>query len=984
MTRYLTNPGNGMTLLHVLKAWADDRANAPALLSPGGECFDRGALVRRLENEIAWMQSSGFGRRHRLAVIAPPGVTTAIALLATASGAVCVPVNPAATEAECLSLMRDARVDALRASDGHDFAARRAAGRLAIPILQPGENVTRPIFPAESLATPEDIALLMVTSGTTSRPKMVPLTHRQILARAIKTASLLGLREDDRCLNLMPLCYMHGLNSGLFGPLLSGSASICPNGFNRDDFVCALKTLGATWYTAGATHQRAIMSWLKDTPAIAHGLSLRFARSGSSPLPESVRVFIEAALKVPLVESYSSTETGTMTANPPFGKRKAGSVGCGSAEELAILGEDGQPLPAGMTGEVAVRGDCVFAGYEADGTIDRGAFRSGWFCTGDIGQIDQEGYLTLSGRIKDIINRGGEKVSPAEVDAVLLRHEAIVDAATFAVAHPSLHEDVVAAVVMQPGLSVSETTLRDHVSRHLAAYKIPRRIIAVASIPKTPTGKLARATLAAVFAEKLAETGPDQQETPLPMLDTLLGLWKIVLNRTDIGPNDNFFQAGGDSLSAVALLLHIEKTLQASLAVDDLARYPTASELALAMIRQEVGAFREVMPVHAEGVRTPLFAVCGRFGYALRLIPLAHQLDGDQPFYALQPPAMDWETVGCTEVAAMAAYYVQRLREIQPNGPYRLLGTSFGGLIVYQMAIELQRQGARVDRLILVDSASPSHTLDGRVLKLLPKPLAKNEQDQPTGTAAAGVRVAWQHYQARGRYCVTERFKGMFHYFYCLGEPIAPARDKRRLWRRFATNGVRYIGVAGLHGCFHTEPQFSDFCRNLRACLSDTPPPGNTAGEVFLPRWRLTGKANELSLHDARGKAVPVLDKAQGHIDAVRIARGQLIVRGWVVDTVDPASPPHVLVLLNGRHIGSCDCAYALMESVAAREGGDWPYPGFVFRHPPFGKKHPAQSKLQVFDLSADKTRAWHLGNFLVRKDALSSKKPGRRPIAPA
>jgi acyl-CoA synthetase (AMP-forming)/AMP-acid ligase II len=214
---------------------------------------------------------------------------------------------------------------------------------------------------------------------------------------------------------------------------------------------------------------------------------------------------LEAAFACPVIESYGMTEAAhQMASNPlPPAARKPGTVGVSAGPEVAIQGPDGGLLPHGQAGEIVIRGPNVTTGYANNPGANAEAYRNGWFRTGDLGFLDPEGYLTISGRLKEIINRGGEKITPREIDEVLMDHPAIAQALAFAMPHDKLGEEVAAAVVLREGESATERELRDFVAGRLADFKVPRRIVVLAEIPKGPTGKLQRIGL----AQRLGLTG---------------------------------------------------------------------------------------------------------------------------------------------------------------------------------------------------------------------------------------------------------------------------------------------------------------------------------------------------------------------------------------------------------------------------------------------------------------------------------------------
>jgi acyl-CoA synthetase (AMP-forming)/AMP-acid ligase II len=349
------------------------------------------------------------------------------------------------------------------------------------------------------LAQPDDVALVLHTSGTTSRPKIVPLSQRNVCASARNIRGFLSLTAHDRGLNIMPLFHIHGLIAGVLAPLSAGGRVCCTPGFNALKFFAWMEEARPTWYTAVPTMHQAILGRAANNRAVIEANPLRVIRSSSSAMPTQVIREIEQVFGAPLVESYGMTEAAhQMAANPlPPRERKPGSVGIAAGPEVAIMDPDGRLLPAGETGEIVIRGENVTSGYESNPKANAEAFTHGWFRTGDQGVMDAEGYLTLTGRLKEIINRGGEKVSPREVDEVLMDHPAVAQVVTFAIPHDKLGEEVGAAVVLREGASLAEKELREFAGKRLADFKVPRKVIFLDEIPKGATGKLQRIGLAA-------------------------------------------------------------------------------------------------------------------------------------------------------------------------------------------------------------------------------------------------------------------------------------------------------------------------------------------------------------------------------------------------------------------------------------------------------------------------------------------------------
>jgi acyl-CoA synthetase (AMP-forming)/AMP-acid ligase II len=466
-----------------------------------------GALRGLCARTVKALNGMGIGRGDRVAIVLPNGPEMAAAFLAIGAGATTAPLNPAYKAEEFTFYLTDLEAKALVVLHGMASDAREVAARLSIPVLDliPGEaagdftleggapaNAEKP-----GLAWPEDVALVLHTSGTTARPKIVPLTQANVCASARNIARTLGLTPDDACLNIMPLFHIHGLMAAVLASVGAGGAVVCTPGFDALRFFRWLDEERPTWVTAVPTMHQAILSRAERNADIIRRAPLRFLRSSSASLPGPVMQQLEAVFGCPLVESYGMTEAShQMCSNPLAGPRKPGSVGQPAGPEVAVMADDGTLLPQGEIGEVVIRGPNVTAGYEANPEANAKAYTAGWFRTGDQGAFDEDGFLTLTGRLKELINRGGEKVSPLEVDGVLSGHPAVAQALTFAIPHAKLGEEVGAAVVLREGMACTERELRDFCAQHLTDFKVPRKVVFLPEIPKGATGKLMRIGLA--------------------------------------------------------------------------------------------------------------------------------------------------------------------------------------------------------------------------------------------------------------------------------------------------------------------------------------------------------------------------------------------------------------------------------------------------------------------------------------------------------
>ena len=494
-------------LKDLLTAGADA---APALSAPGRQPLSFGALRALIVDTVAALNGIGIGRNDRVAIVLPNGPEMAAAFIACASGVTSAPLNPAYRADEFEFYLSDLNAKALIVEAGSTSPAVDVARKLGVRIVelvpQPDAGAgafTLSLAPGAAVAhggfaQPDDVSMVLHTSGTTSRPKIVPLSQRNLAASAQNIRDTLKFRPDDCGLNIMPLFHIHGLIAGVMAPLAAGSQVFCTPGFNALKFFAWMDEAKPTWFTAVPTMHQAIASRASKNLDIIKRHPLRFMRSSSSSMPPQVIREAEEIFGAPLVESYGMTEAAhQMASNPlPPGARKPGTVGVAAGPEVAIMAEDGTLLPRGGTGEIVIRGPNVTAGYESNPKANAEAFQNGWFRTGDQGVMDAEGYISITGRLKEIINRGGEKVSPREVDEILMDHAAVAQVVCFGMPHPKLGEEVAACVVLREGQAVTERELQAFVAQRAADYKVPKKILFMDEIPKGATGKLQRIGLA--------------------------------------------------------------------------------------------------------------------------------------------------------------------------------------------------------------------------------------------------------------------------------------------------------------------------------------------------------------------------------------------------------------------------------------------------------------------------------------------------------
>jgi acyl-CoA synthetase (AMP-forming)/AMP-acid ligase II len=580
------------TLYELIRAHAEDpnARERPALLAPGRPPSSYAALLEQCDYVARCLAACGVANGDRVALVLPNGPEMAACFLSVASFAGCAPLNPAYKEAELEFYFEDLApkvliVDPALPSPAAELARARGiavcelrtrseqhAGRFE---LSPVALSDRALLPSP----PDAIALVLHTSGTTSRPKMVPLSQSNLFVSAGHIGATLQLTPDDRCLNIMPLFHIHGLIGVLASSVRAGAGVLCTPGFDAARFPDWLGQECPTWISAVPTMYEAIANHAGSRcDAIARG-RLRLLRSSSSSLAPSLMASLENTFDVPVIESYGMTEaTHQMASNPlPPGVRKPGSVGRAAGPEIAIVHPDRfELLPQGETGEIAIRGPNVTRGYIANPAANAASFQEGWFRTGDLGHIDADGYLFISGRLKEQINRGGEKIAPREVDEAILLLCDVRQAVTFAVPHKTLGEDLAAAVVLRAGASLDADAIRAHLAERLAPFKMPARILFLDEIPKGPTGKIQRIGLAKQLASWLEE----EYVAPKSAIEQqLVEIWADVLKLDVVGTRSNFFALGGDSLRALTISARAaERRLM--LPVDVLFREPTIERLA--------------------------------------------------------------------------------------------------------------------------------------------------------------------------------------------------------------------------------------------------------------------------------------------------------------------------------------------------------------------------------------------------------------------
>jgi acyl-CoA synthetase (AMP-forming)/AMP-acid ligase II/acyl carrier protein len=580
-------PAPQVHIAALLREQAERRGCQPAILSDEGTFVSYAALAQQTDRTRIELGDFGLTASDTIALVLPDGPEAAVAFLSTAGAATCAPLNPAYRASELAFYLEDLQARAVVVPVGGAPDARAVARDKGIAILELVPDSAAPgLFGlrgsprdarhrAEEPASPDSVALVLHTSGTTARPKIVPLSHANLCLSARHVADALALDPMDRCLNVMPLFHVHGLIGALLSTLSAGGSIVCAPGFQAAHFLDWVQRLSPTWYTAVPTMHQAILGRAAAKAPFPLRTTLRAIRSCSAALPPTTMAELERAFGVPVIEAYGMTEAAHQIASNPLPprRRKPGSVGLPAGPDVAVLGATGELLAANEIGEIAVRGPNVTAGYRNNPEANRSSFIGKWFRTGDQGYVDDEGYVLLTGRLKELINRGGEKIAPREIDDVLLAHPAVAQAVAFGMPDRRLGEAVAAAVVLRDGATVTERQLREFLAMRLAFFKVPDRVLFLNELPKGPTGKLQRVGLADRLGlpgsapEVASADGTIHADAPIERVAEIAA---DVLGVAVVDPTRCFLDLGGDSLLGTGLVARLNDAFGIDLSLLDL------------------------------------------------------------------------------------------------------------------------------------------------------------------------------------------------------------------------------------------------------------------------------------------------------------------------------------------------------------------------------------------------------------------------------
>ncbi|HVO98345.1 MAG TPA: AMP-binding protein [Bryobacteraceae bacterium] len=690
-----------MNFLDELAGRAAVSPDAVALVEPGGPSITFADLENRIDAIARVLRNAQIGRSDVVAAILPDGAGLMAGFLGVASTATCAILNPALRRAEIACALADlaARaviVDPRTGSPAADVARERG---IAVLDLESCPASARQLDPPAG----RDTALLLHTSATTGKARVVALTHSNLRAMAANTRGILELTAEDRFLSMMPLFHLQGLLSSL-AQLLAGGSVVCTAGFEADAFLSWLEDYHPTWYTAGPALHHAILPLIESRPDVLHRSPLRFVRSIGAALPHALMHQLEDTLHAPVLEGYGMTEAGAITSNTPR-RRKPGSVGVSTGSEIGILDESGRFLPPEAEGEIVVRGPAVMHCYRNNPAANQSAFHDGWLRTGDLGRLDAEGFLFVTGRIKEMINRGGEKILPGEIEDALMSHPSVLEAVAFGVPHPTLGEEAMAAVVLRTGAPVPEIKLRGFVAGRVAEFKRPRRIISLSSIPKGATGKASRASLAEMLKAEL-DVVPDGPAAQGELETKLAQIWQRILKIDHVGPRDDFFQLGGDSLALTLVMAEVDSEFGAS-EDDEFLSSPTIETLTR-LVKRSSDKRSTLLALQPNGDRIPFFCIPGADENPYYFLDLAKGLGPDQPFLVVRDPRPLLDR-GIYTMEQHAALFCSAIRSMRPEGPYILGGHCYGGILAFEAARQLVASGQHVRLLVLFETPTPGY-----------------------------------------------------------------------------------------------------------------------------------------------------------------------------------------------------------------------------------------------------------------------------------
>jgi len=738
-------PSEINSIARLLEYQAKHRPSAAAILMPGGASIDYETLWCRVRALSFSLHARGMTARSRLAIVMPNGPDMAVTLLGVSSICTALPLNPKSTRDEFAQYLKLLQADGVIVGGDDDIPARAAANEVGVSVFDVCPDEQSDCDADVKYAGGDDVAMVLLTSGSTGSPKRVPLTHANIFASVRDIVTSLKLTDKDCALCMWEQFHIGGLVDLLLAPLAAGGSVLVGPGFGVREFFELLEIRRPTWFQAVPASLHEINNDAQQRGIKRVDSPLRFIRSVAAALPPATRERISELFHVPVVQTFGMTEASPLITSTPLPPESAkdGSVGKAITTEVAIVNDQGDQLPSGSIGEVVIRGPNIMSGYENDLEANRDAFLNGWFRTGDIGCLDSDGELFLKGRSRELINRGGEKVWPVEIDEILIQHPAITQAAAFPIFHRVLGEDVAVAVVCRPDAPLSAMDVRRFLAERLSSFKVPRRVFFMDALPRGPTGKVKRHELSTMYLHSCVK---DDIAPESITEHKLAGIWSEILQLPRVGVEDDFFDLGGDSLSGMRLLAAIEKEFGVRLAENILFQLSTIRNLVPLLNKPDID-----LTSHSgdDPVATAVMAALAgsgltRTGRGGLLIGRSNPKMQPPLFWCFNSPLIEWSALSAAlgeripvlgmfsggtllDFAhdvheSLADLYFKAVEEMWPEGPLYLGGNCRGAAVMARVARRFVDSGRIPERLILMEYFEPEvFQYPGRMLLLYGK-----------------------------------------------------------------------------------------------------------------------------------------------------------------------------------------------------------------------------------------------------------------------
>lgn len=687
---------------------------------------------------VAHSKQKNKSKSLRTAIVLPNGPDMSKILLATCVSGAGIPLNPAYTEFEFSEYFRQAKVTSVVTIMGFAPACEKAAKQNGLPIINLEELSNRAFGRSHKkldYPMPSDTALILLTSGSTDRPKLVPLTHRNICTSARDVSVSLDLSPTDRCLSMWELFHIGGLVDMLLAPLHSGGSIIATSGFSSLNFFSYTEEFSPTWFQGVPTTFFELVRYAKLNSIRKIAPQQRFTRSVAAPLSTEMATHVTDLFDAPVITTFGMTEAGPLITSTSLvpSNSPAGSLGKSCGPEMAIIDTEWRFLVPFEEGEIIVRGDNIFSGYENDAITNENIFYKDWFRTGDIGYLDQQYNLFLTGRVKEQINRGGEKINPREVDDALMAHPIIESAASYSIPHVTLGEDIAAAVVLMPGQMQNESEIRKFLENRLAKFKIPQTIIFLDTLPINAVGKIDRKKLSQINVPKVTSSLAKLNDKE----KIIAKIWATVIGSNSIDPDVDFTRLGGDSLSAVRMFLSIEKEFQIIIPSKYIQNVSTVRDVAV-LVHKCQNEFSQKKTSKMEGNSNQvaremltyialggipiiehgsLFKVANQDGRQTPLIwifnspenemaAMTKQMSSEQPIYGgfsgQGLVKKDTETF-----EQLIELYVNEISSRFVSGSLQIGGNCHGGQLAFRIAERLMEDGRQIQKLVLLDFSDP-------------------------------------------------------------------------------------------------------------------------------------------------------------------------------------------------------------------------------------------------------------------------------------